>query len=71
MRNRLQIIVENARRIDPDMRHLTDTEIMERLFLLASQQKDSRIRVIGSTPDGELKFKIDLTDGSDGFHELH
>jgi hypothetical protein len=71
MRNRLQIIVENARRIDPDMRHLSDTEILERLFLLESQQRGSRIRFIGRRPDGQLKFAIDLTDASDGFHELH
>jgi hypothetical protein len=57
-------------RIDPDMRHLSDTEILERLFLLASQQRGSRIRVTGRRPDGQMEFAINLTDASDGFHEL-
>ena len=71
MINKAREIAESVRRRNPELAHLPDNRIIELLFLLASEQKGSRIRVIGSTPDGELKFKIDLTDGSDGFHELH
>jgi hypothetical protein len=68
MIDKVQAIIEEARRRNPDFAHLNDRQI---LFLLAYEQDGSRIRFIGRRPDGQLKFEIDLPDASDGFHQVH
>ena len=68
MTDKVQAIIDEARRREPDFAHLNDRQI---LFLLAYEQDGARIRFVGWRPNGDWDFEIDLPDASDGFHQVH
>jgi hypothetical protein len=49
------------------MKWWTDEQVLEAMFLTASRDQDSGIRVVGQDQDGKLIFQISLRrpDGSD------
>ena len=54
MIDKVQAIMQEARRRNLDFAHLNDRQI---LFLLACEQDGSQIRVVGSRPNGEWVLK--------------
>ena len=67
MEKLLQSAIGKFRRAYPHMQRWTDQQVIEALFLEASKQPGSGIRVIGEYRNGELRFEIKLRpDASDG-----
>ena len=67
MRTLYESALRNFRLAYPYMKSWTDEQVLEAMFLAASRDQDSGIRVVGQDQDGRLRFQISLRrpDGSD------
>ena len=60
MRSLCESAVRNFRLVHPHMKWWTNEQVLEAMFLAASREPDSRIRVVGQDEDGGLRFQINL-----------
>ena len=68
MKEKVRQAIRNFRRSNPHTTRWNDEQVLEAMFLLAAQQRGSRVRVAGRGSDGKVIFEIDLAaDASDGF----
>ena len=67
MRTLYESALRKFRLAYPHMKCCTDEQVLEAMFLAASREQNSGIRVVGQDQDGGLRFQISLcqTDGSD------
>jgi hypothetical protein len=67
MRGLYELALRKFRLLYPHMKWWTNEQVHEAMFLAASRERDSGIRVIGQDKEGRLRFRIRLrrTDGSD------
>jgi hypothetical protein len=67
MRSLYESALRKFRLAYPHMKWWTDEQVLEAMFLAASRDQDSGIRVVGQDQDGKLIFQISLRrpDGSD------
>ena len=68
LRSLCESALQRFRLAYPYMKWWTDEQVLEAMFLAASREQDSGIRVVGQHEDGTLRFHISLrrADGSDG-----
>jgi hypothetical protein len=67
MRSLYESALQKFRLAHPHMKSWTEEQVLEAMFLAASREPDSGIRVVGQEQDGRLRFEIGLhrPDGSD------
>jgi len=58
MRRKVQLAIQKFRRANPQTSGWANEEVLEAMFLIASQQDESGIRVVGRHASGELIFRI-------------
>jgi hypothetical protein len=58
MRNKVQQAIQKFRHENPETRGWENEEVLEAMFLIASQQDESGIRVVGHDARGGLIFRI-------------
>ena len=68
MKEKLQQAIRKFRLANPQISGWKDDEVIEAMFLIASQQSGSPISVVGRGNDGKLIFRIPRADASDALH---
>lgn len=67
MREKLQEAIRKFRLAHPQTKKWEDDEVVEAMLLILSQEKGSRIAVVGREATGKVIFRINLApDTSDG-----
>lgn len=72
MRSLCEAAVRNFKSVHAHMKWWTNEQVLEAMFLAASREPDSRIRVVGQDEDRRLRFRINLrqADGSDASRKV-
>ena len=58
MRNKVHRAIQKFRDENPQTSGSENEEVIEAMFLIASQQDEAGIRVVGRDPSGSLIFRI-------------